>query len=382
VEDPRVKGRGISVAVLFIVALAALAAAPLAAATPGARLAFLRVTEHGVTLGNSAAGGGPISNSLSSRPGEVEPFFISPPSWSGDGESLLFLGGKPGKSRREEFAPRTFGLYAVPAEGGAPVLIPGTSTALFPIGLPDGVSVAVIKSRGHDSEETTTTVGSGKTVVRRTRSQASLWIVRLDGGPARQLTPWRANVIDIPTSASPDGRTLVITRRVLQPGKRKPPRSSTRTLLLDLATGRTRPVGPNVGEVAYSPDGSKLALVIGHEFAHPHVRKTKGEETRLDGQTDIYVEDIASGAMTPVSVGPALDFRPSWDPSGERLSFTRRDDPLGASFDDLLFGLGENIYEVNADGTCLSAIYSERKVGFIGPTWRPGAEHAAGRIAC
>jgi Tol biopolymer transport system component len=354
---------------------------PAGAAAAGGELAFLRFGGK-TTLGVTAAGGGPISTPLPPGRGQVTPFPLSPPTWSTDGQSLVFAGGRASEGRGSEFVKGTFGLYVVPTETGEAVLLPGTARAIYPVALPGEDAGAVLKFRGENSEETVAGTNGSKHVT-RSREETSIWVVSLVGGPARQVTPWRAAFEDIPFSVSPDGRTLVATRAYVPSGGKGAGRRISQAMLLDLQSGRARPVGPNVVEASYSPDGSRLAMVVEHDFAHPHVHRSGSKTTTIYGQTDIYVEELATGAMTLVSVGPALDVDPSWDPSGQRLSFIRYGDVVASKgLEAALFGLGDTLYEVNADGTCPTAVLHESSAGFLGPSWRPGGERAAGPISC
>lgn len=361
------------------VALAlALLAMPAAAAADG-QLGFLRAGRSGVELATREPASGHVAPLFQAQRGGIVPFFLSPLSWSGDGRLLLFVGGSSaseiGKGRESNLS-----LYALPAEGGAPTLVPGSAGTEFAVGLPDGKSVAVLRVRGSDSETVAGGRGGHMHVVQRSRSRSSLWIIRLDGGSPRQVTPWQANVTDLPVSAWPDGHTLDVSRIVRHPQARKPPRTHDQAMAIDLSTGRARPVGKGIASIAYSPDGGRAAIVKAVRFPHPHVRKTGHGTTTVSGQTDIYVEDLASGARTPISVGPAQDFSPSWDPSGERLSFVRYGDILGR--EEALFGFGDTVFEVNADGTCLTPVLHEAETAYVGVSWRPGAEHAAGPLVC
>jgi dipeptidyl aminopeptidase/acylaminoacyl peptidase len=369
--------REISAAVAALALVAAMTAVPAALAAPGSQLGFVR-NGHRSTDIEALDAENAFTTLVHGEPRGVIPFPAAPPTWSGDGGSLTFVGlssaTKKG-SKREASQ-----VYSAPADGGKPVAIPGTEDALFALGLPDGSGVAVLKARGQNSESVSTTAGGHEHTTSRTRSQTSLWTVGLAGGRPHRVTPWRPDEIDYPTSASPDGLTLTITKAIAISGMGSGRRKRSQAMLLDLATGRARPVGPGVLEAAYSPDGSKLAIVKDEFFPHPHVQKTEDGVSTTYGQTDIYVEDLASGVRTPVSTGPELDSGPRWDPSGERLAFVRYKTPL--TFEAALLGLGDSVYEVNADGTCPTKVLYAPDEGFIGPVWRPGAEHAAGRIAC
>jgi len=47
-----------------------------------------------------------------------------------------------------------------------------------------------------------------------------------------------------------------------------------------------------------------------------------------------------------------------------------------------LFGFGDAVIEMNADGSCPTTILRDRNVAFYGATWQPGPGREAGPIAC
>ena len=70
---------------------------------------------------------------------------------------------------------------------------------------------------------------------------------------------------------------------------------------------------------------------------------------------------------------------PSWDPSGRRLAFTRTrvvengyDNPMK----------GDALMAINANGTCLKRVYTDRETTLYGAAWQPGPGREAGPIAC
>lgn len=351
----------------------ALMLAPSAAAAEGPQLGLLhldsKLAASVQTLGTD--GGTPATLWPAAGRG-ARPFFLSSIAWSGDGRYLITT-GLSGKGEAD--GPSVVSLFAVPVDGGAPMPILGTGGGLRPVGLPDGETVAFTRVRGHDSETV-----SNEGVIQRSRSQESLWLVRLDGGPSRRLTPWRSERSEFVSSASPDGRTLVVRRLTRDSRKRKPPRSHASTLFLDLDSGKETAAGRDIADAVFSPDGTRLALVKERRFARARESKSKdGGVIRSSGETNLYVRDLLTGATTKVTSGPASDGTPSWDPSGSRLAFVR----LGSIKDEAgLFGIGDSVYEVNADGSCLTRVLHEASGGYLSVVWRPGAEHAAGPIAC
>lgn len=361
-------------AALWLVVVGALALAPSALAAGGAELGLIRLSSKLVASVATVDGDGGMPTTLLPVAGQhgPQPFPLSSLTWSGDGRYLITTGSEAGPEPKR---PSAVGLYAIPAEGGAPVAIAGTSGGLFPVGFPDGDTVAFVRILGTNSETV-----SGKHVIKRTRSRYSIWLASLDGGAARRLTPWRSEGSETPTSVSPDGTTLVVRRLVVDRSRRKPPRSHEQTVLLNLRTGKRTPLGRRVADAIFSPDGARLAIVKEHRFARPHERKTKSGTIRTYGETDIYVKDRLTGALTKVTSGPARDGDPAWDPSGQRLAFVRAGG--GRSEASLLFGIDDSIYEVNADGSCLTRVLHQAGSAFLTAVWRPGPERAAGPIAC
>lgn len=329
-----------------------------AAAAEGARLGLVHISSKlGASVATFDASGGQGST-LMPAPGHSTPlpFLISPASWSGDGQFLIAaaLARPADESGRES----GISIYAIPAEGGSPVAIPGTGRGFYPVGIPGADTVAFERVQGSDSQSVSVEAGSGKRTIHRTRSRTSIWIAHIDGGKPRQLTPWRSDGYDILTSASPDGSTLAFTKVTLDRSKR-PTRASSEARFLDLRTGGSVPVGRHIDSAAFSPDGTHLALNVG---------------------SDIYVEDLATGALTQVTSGPGIDEYPAWDPSGQRLAFLRYGNLLGS--EAAVFGVGDSIYEVNPDGSCLTRVLHEADGGFTAPAWQPGPDRGAGPISC
>lgn len=76
-----------------------------------------------------------------------------------------------------------------------------------------------------------------------------------------------------------------------------------------VSTGERRQVSARTGingAPAWSPDGKKLALTLGGSA----------------GNLDIYVLDLATQALVPITNDPAIDTEPEWAPDGHSLYFT------------------------------------------------------------
>jgi hypothetical protein len=70
---------------------------------------------------------------------------------------------------------------------------------------------------------------------------------------------------------------------------------------------------------------------------------------------------------------------PSWDPSGQRLAFTRTRVVENGYTDPKK---GDALMAINADGTCLKRVYSDPETTLYGSAWQPGPGREAGPISC
>jgi TolB protein len=217
---------------------------------------------------------------------------------------------------------------------------------MLPVLSPDGTALAFSKFR----------IVFGKKLKAKF-SGRSIWMIGVNGGRPRQLTPWRNGVIATPTSFSQDGNTLAISWETL--GGRSAAKG------IRLVDGSEFLIRRGMAEPIYSPDGSKIAAI-----------KRRGA---LWAKGDLFVMNSdGSGARRITDTPSTIESAPSWDPSGERLVFTRM--PQDLLFEP--FGPGTAVIEVNTDGTCLRQLLFDRRAGFYGAAWRPGPGREAGRIAC
>ncbi len=184
--------------------------------------------------------------------------------------------------------------------------------------------------------------------------EAAIWTIDLASGVQRRLTPSRRGLVYVSSSFSADGTTLLATRidykRNGQP--------ELMALHLD-TNGATRLLRHGFAPV-YSPDGSKIAF-----FREVGDRRAG----------DLFVLNVAGGSLRRLTRTPHKEeLFASWDPSGERVAFTR--------FRGRHFEWANSIVQINADGTCETEILSSRRTVFYGSAWQPGPGRGAGRIDC
>jgi Tol biopolymer transport system component len=272
-------------------------------------------------------------------------------SWSPDGAQVALAASK---GKRD-------GIFTARTDGTGIRFLRGTRWARDPVFSPDGSKIAFSRVEfGKNSSFGTT-----------------LWVADADGRNARRLVPLKAWTELVPSSFSPDGMTLAVTRQHLND-------KTPDALLFDLErpSGR-RVMARHASGSAFSPDGSLIA------FARHSIVKQRSALARKVRvpvvHRDIKVLDLQDGKVRPLTRTPYIaESSPSWDPSGERIafiSFRISKDPLDAAFDALL-PFGNSIVQVNADGSCRRRLIHSKDAALYGPAWQPGPGREAGRIEC
>lgn len=277
------------------------------------------------------------------------------PAWSPDGKLLAFT------ASFGEYSPV---IYVTGAAGGRPRLVSKAGPLSDPIFSPNGRSLVFSALR--------VVKGEFQRPARRSDDDYGVVVdwavvkVPVRGGQLRRLTPWRRRQALRPLSFSPDGTTLTAERES---------RAGVDAVAVGLGSGHVRLLARDAEEPVYSPDGSRVAFVR-------TTREAPGDPGLNPRPTSstLFLMPAAGGPATElVRVKGGLAW-PSWDPSGQRLAFTR----LGGG----TFGLGSHPHEgnsvmqVNADGTCLSQLLKIGRGTFYGSAWQPGPGREAGPIAC
>jgi hypothetical protein len=308
---------GAGVLALLLAATAAMGAAP-----AGPRLAVVKETwkPNRVELLTVGPGGGKPVRLAGGQPNDGPVWGFSPLSWRWDGAEVAFGG--------------LSGVFLASADKGGARSV-NVGGAERPVFAPDGHTIAF--TRGDE-----------------------IWTIDLVSGEQRQLTPSRPGRFYIASSFSPDGSTLLATRvdnRL---------RGDAEPVALHLGTGDVTRLLPEGLEPIYSPDGSKIALF--RDFGN------RKRPNRL--ANDLFVLNPANGSLRRLTRTPHKDeLFASWDPSGERIAFTR--------YRRNEFEWANSVVQINADGTCEDEIFAlRRRVIFHGVAWQPGPGREAGPIDC
>ena len=273
------------------------------------------------------------------------------PSWSGDGSSIAFTGIGGKVEGTSAFALEGTQLYVVGADGTGLRPVPGTTEGHGPVFSPDGRTIAFTRAR----ERRRKTHDGGEKVLYRSWS---VWLVGVDGNGSTRLTPWRNGLRMSASSFSPDGSTLAVSRAKREARRPGTHRHAARRRRLD---GHRSPARPTASTPRTAPSSPSCV-------------------SAAKGRADLFTMD-ADGSdprrLTRTATG--LELWPSWDPSGRRLVVTRVN---GKTEGGVLFGLGNAVVEMNADGSCPTTILRDGDIGFYGATWQPGPGREAGPIAC
>jgi Tol biopolymer transport system component len=321
-----------------------------AAAPEGPRLAFFKLSrepERLELLTVDSRGAMPLRLAGGGR--GPSPFLFSPPAWSPDGSQIAFSSAVGALG---------FRLYAASADGAGVRAIPGAG-GYGPVFSPDGRTIAFAKFRiRHRRVE-------GKRV--RTYEAVSVWVADVDRGEPRRLTRWRNGLSQFPSSFSPDGATLAMTR--VDEARTQEPEA----VLLSLASGRIDLLAENSGQPVFSPDGTEVALVRQHLRRLPPRNRGRVEET-----TDLYALDFGDSRLHRLTNTPSVfELWPGWNPSGERLAYTQL-----RTTESLAGPLNGVAMQINPDGTCRAKVAGGKHSVIFGVAWQPGPGREAGRIDC
>jgi Tol biopolymer transport system component len=265
---------------------------------------------------------------------------LGPPSWSADGQTLIFAAALDREGSRTD-------IFAIALDGSAARRLTALGDAVSPRVSPDGRRVLFARRT------------PGATFA---DDAWGLWSMDPEGGDQREVTPAVPGQTDLPGSWSPDGATIVFTR-LGRPTVGDRGRLSQETAIWAASPDGTTPrrLGEG-GAPAFSPDGARIAFVSARDR---NGDRCYGEVCR--GATELYVMAADGSDQRRMTRSGAGEDAPAWSPDGSALTVTRGVVSGNARAD--------SVWLVAADGSCARALGRDRSriVSYSGPAWRPGA---------
>lgn len=193
----------------------------------------------------------------------------------------------------------------------------------------------------------------------------STWLLNVMSGSVRRATPRAPETTDFePSSFSPDGSKLAGTVGF----------APAEAVAVDLRTGHVSLLAREASEPVYSPDGSEVAFIRWKNW------KASGVDDGSQPIDELRVTRVGTFPRSRLlQRSHKLLAWPSWDPSGQRLAFTRTRVVENGYTDPKK---GDALMAINADGTCLKKVYSDPETTLYGSAWQPGSGREAGPIDC
>ena len=286
-------------------------------------------------------------------------------------------------------------VYAVPAAGGTPVVAfaidPATEIDIHHISeAPDGKLIILIHQRSNDrgvsmlvgrspgagqarvvlsTDQTIRSVdyvAPGFTIVDRQGTNAGLWAAPFTGGPIdlAKATLLKAGVRS--AAVASDGSVVFEQPAVSRTSLVWIDRAGTVTSAAGAPVAGVQDPGLQEGGFALSPDGRRVAMVVGGE----------GLVALGQDQTALVVRDLSTGVDTPLTFraagggtpANAFVWGPSWFPAGDRILLTSGEvenfrlmvQPSSAAATPRDFSAGLTQGKITRDGRTLAAIQDDR----------------------
>ncbi|MGH7547562.1 MAG: S9 family peptidase [Gemmatimonadales bacterium] len=167
------------------------------------------------------------------------------------------------------------------------------------------------------------------------RRETRVWIAPLDGGPALVMTAASSSASR--PRWSPDGRFLSFLAERKSGDAAQDSEPKSQVWVLDRRGGEARAlthVPQGVEDYAWSPDGSKLALIVKdtaetkwkakspRPWVITRLQFKQDEEGYLDSRrTHLYGFALATGVLAQLTSGDYDDSAPSWSPDGRAIAF-------------------------------------------------------------
>jgi dipeptidyl aminopeptidase/acylaminoacyl peptidase len=297
------------------------------------------------------------------------------PNWSPDGRQLAFFG--PGDE--------TTAIYLIEANGSDPHLLatsehpggPDNATVEEPVYNPvtGDIVVQVLHTPNGEGLFDESSRAKPKGTIRE-----EFWALPPSGAKPRRLSSLAVTRktasrfhLYLPYSFAPDGKKLVATLwggSGLSVATVDPRGGSARIL--------TKATINNEGglEPAISPDGKEIVYRLDNIK-----RSSNGASEELKSTDWMIVPTTGGKPRRLVKINGGARW-PSWDPSGSRIAFTTLNAAGVENSDDGPQG-GNALMEMNADGSCLTEVYSAGPEGVVqGAAWQPGPDRGVPPLSC
>ena len=268
-------------------------------------------------------------------------FFGSRPSWSPGGARLVFARSGNSKQERSD-------IFVVDAGGGSARRLTQTGRAFAPVWSPDGRTI----------------VFAQRSAGARYPSTSGLWAMTSDGSNRRELLEAKPGRVDVPSSFSPDGNELAVTRcESREPDRQARVANACAVYLFDVRTLELRKLVERAAEAAFSPDGDQIAYVTDSD---ENGSLSYGDRTSY--ANELYVMRLDNGDTRRLTRTYRRNERaPSWSSDGNVIAY-QRGQVIGNAE-------GTVVVLVRADGNCarLTAFDPKLAVWHGSPSWRPGS---------
>ncbi len=275
-------------------------------------------------------------------------------TWSPDGRRFAFAGslGRPSFEDDEKTD-----IFVVDDAGLEPRRLTESGRAAAPVWSPDGRTIVFAEfARG-----------------RRFPPTATLWSIAVDGTRKRRLLAPERGRADVPSSFSPDGSQLAITRQegfeVDEEGRVA---NTAAIYLVEMRSLDTRKLVERASDAAFSPDGRRIAYVTD--------RDENGELAYGDFVSyanELYVMEVERGETRRLTkTADRNEATPSWSPDGGLIAYGRGEVVDNAE--------GTVVLTARADGTCPRRIAFAPGLDawYTSPVWRPGDPRSDAHLRC
>ena len=188
-------------------------------------------------------------------------------------------------------------------------------------------------------------------------------LVNSDGSGRTHLLQGSADVEYANPSWSPDGSKIAYERTELSGFE-----GQTDIWVIDLASGQQTRLTDGFEQEYdpdFSPDGSRIAYVV-----DPFIVS----ETKLVSNPDIWVMNADGSGKSRLTSDPWADSEPAWSPDGSEIAFTHRRNETDPHA--YVLNAPSDVYVMNADGSDARNLTGGGRTGALGAQEEDNASHS------